>query len=294
MGWGVSDYSGPLVAPDSGADGSLLLSAMRAMARLLRCSLIALERNPGILGGGPNPLVGQGFRELHYASHYALVPADLPQFLKDRFGAKGSYNLRRSEKRLCGLGRLEFVLAEDEAQRSAITAAMVRHKRERYRAQSVRDNFEDPSFARFYEAYGARVEGGAHVSALFLDGRPIAEHWGVRDGDRMYLLMPTFEAGELEKYSPGSILIERLFALCMGEGIRVLDFTAGDEEYKDRWCEGRMPLFWRVEGLGAWGRARAFAIAALEASKRGILLRAGRAARRFLFSRRYRSSPRPN
>jgi len=68
---------------------------------------------------------------------------------------------------------------------------------------------------------------GAHICALYLDGRPIAEHWGLVDADRMYLLMPAFEAGELDIYSIGSILLERIFELCIRQGIRILDFTAG-------------------------------------------------------------------
>jgi len=89
------------------------LSAIRAAARMLRCSLIFLERNPGILGGEPNPLLGPGFKKLHYGSHFAVVPGDIALFLKERFGSKGSYNLRRSEKRLGQLGRLEFLVAEN-------------------------------------------------------------------------------------------------------------------------------------------------------------------------------------
>lgn len=289
MGWGVSDYSGPLLSPDSGIDGALIKAAVFAIGRSLGCSLILLERNPERLCGGPNPLLGEGLRELHYGSHYAQVPKELGAFMKERFGAKGSYNLRRAERRLSELGKLEFAVARDADSRSKITEAMIRHKRERYREQKVRDNFDDPSFASFYEGYSRQGGSKAHLSALYLDGRSIAEHWGLVDGSTMYLLMPTFEAGKLDAYSPGSILIERLFGLCIEEGLGTLDFTAGDEEYKDRWCEGRMRLYRRAYGIGPIGKIMAFAIEAMEGLKKGPLLETGRAVKKFIFSRRYRS-----
>jgi CelD/BcsL family acetyltransferase involved in cellulose biosynthesis len=210
------------------------------------------------------------------------VPRDLDAFLKSRLGSKGAYNLRRAERLLEGLGRLEFVVAGDEESRAAIVDAMIRHKRERCRAAGLRDNFDDPGYEAFYRTAPGRLGDLAQVSALFLDGRPVAEHWGLRDRDCLYYLMPAFEAGELEKYSVGSVLILRLLGLCASEGIARMDFAAGDEPYKERWCPERMPIYSLEAGLGFAGALISLSLRAVRSAKKGPVLAAGRRIKKAL------------
>jgi CelD/BcsL family acetyltransferase involved in cellulose biosynthesis len=286
MGWGAADYSGPIVVPGSGLGPEILIAAAREAARESDCTVIELDRNPALIAGSPNPLLDNKFRELHYRSHYMDLPEDMDGFLKARFGPKGRYNLRRAEKLLGGLGRLEYVVARDADLRAQIVDAMIRHKRDRCRATGARDNFLDPGYEAFYRTAAARAGSAVHVSALCLDGRPIAEHWGALEGGCLYYLMPAFEAGELERYSTGSLLILSLAERCREEGARRIDFTVGDEEYKARWCTGEMAMYAFEEGRGPLGSAAAAARRARRAVMRGPLLGAARAVKKAVGSRR--------
>jgi CelD/BcsL family acetyltransferase involved in cellulose biosynthesis len=82
-----------------------------------------------------------------------------------------------------------------------------------------------------------------HVSALLLDDRILASHWGYILGRRFYYLLPGYEAGEWARYGPGNILNECLLQWCFSNGIETFDFGIGDETYKSYWCDQDINLF---------------------------------------------------
>ncbi len=254
MGEGVSDYCGALVAPAGSFSATELLAAVRALAARMGCRSIELDRNPADFPSGPNPLIGENFRLLHYKAHSTALPDDIEEFLADRFTSKERYNLRRASKRLAAAGQLRFAVAGDGASRADLTERMIALKRERYRAIGAADNFAKPSFADFYRAAARRSDLGVHISALYLDGTAIALHWGVSAGRVMYYLMPVFGPGAYERYSPGLVFLLEFVGQCRRDGLERLDFTIGDEEYKNKWRDRSMDLFRFREGLGPAGR----------------------------------------
>jgi CelD/BcsL family acetyltransferase involved in cellulose biosynthesis len=265
MGEGVSDYHGPLIGSVRGEDeGSkdlfgteALLSEIRGLAEKLDCGVIDLNRNPEGFNFLKNPLAGAGFARLHYKSHSLRLPESTEGFLKERFGAKERYNLRRAAKRLSELGRLDFKVAVDEKSRTILTERMIALKRERYKVIGAKDNFADPSFREFYREAATTADLDVHISGLFLNGQAIALHWGIKDDSTMYYLMPAFAAGPLRQYSPGLVFLLEFIDQCRSEGLETLDFTIGDEEYKRKWCTDEMNLFKFYEGRGVVGGALA-------------------------------------
>lgn len=254
MGEGVSDYCGALITPTGSFSAAELLAAARRLAPRLGCRVIDLDRNPAYFPAGPNPLIGKNFSLLHYKAHSTAVPDDIEAFLADRFSSKERYNLRRAAKLLAAAGRLEFTVAGNDAGRADLTETMLALKRERYRAIGASDNFADPSFAEFYRAGAARPDLGVHISALYLDGKAIALHWGLRAGLIMYYLMPAFSAGPHERYSPGLVFLREFVVQCGRENLKRIDFTIGDENYKSKWCDRSMDLYRFREGLGIAGK----------------------------------------
>lgn len=260
MGEGVSDYLGPLVHPAGSFSAEELIGAIRALGRRLHCDYIDLDRNPADLPSGPNPIVASippanpGFRPVHYRAYSMTVPENMESWLASRFSSKERYNLRRAGRQLAAAGELAFEVTSQAADREALTLRMIDLKRARYRAIGAFDNFADPSFARFYIEAARNFDIGVHLSALTLDGDPIALHWGLRAASRMYYLMPAFAAGPLDRFSPGIVFLGRFIDLCRAEGIHTLDFTIGDEDYKRKWCDASMVLYRYDDALTLSGK----------------------------------------
>jgi CelD/BcsL family acetyltransferase involved in cellulose biosynthesis len=265
MGEGVSDYHGPLIgqarqnndAPRGFFTAEELLSEIRGLAIKMGCGIIDLDRNPESFNRLKNPLASAAFTKIHFKAHSLRLPESAERFLKERFGAKERYNMRRAAKRLSELGKLEFLVAEDDKARTYICERMISLKRDRYKAIGAKDNFADHSFQEFYRKATTRGDLNVHVSGLYLNGEAIALHWGIKDESTMYYLMPAFAEGPLRQYSPGLVFLLRFIDYCSSQDLKTLDFTIGDEEYKRKWSTDEMELFKLYEGRGLAGGALA-------------------------------------
>jgi CelD/BcsL family acetyltransferase involved in cellulose biosynthesis len=171
-------------------------------------------------------------------------------YLKTRIKAKIKNDTFRQEKRFQELGELKFVIARRESEIREITEAMIRQKGRRYQETGARNMFNLQYYQDFYHTLAAAFPGThvvedlhVHVSALYLDEAIIATHWGLNFRGVFYYLMPTYEGGEMAKYSAGRIHLLKLLEWSFRNGIKIFDFTIGGETYKKDWCNAELKLY---------------------------------------------------
>jgi CelD/BcsL family acetyltransferase involved in cellulose biosynthesis len=92
------------------------------------------------------------------------------------------------------------------------------------------------------------------VSALLLDDKVLAAHWGYVAGDRFYYLMPAHESGDWRAYAPGRLLNEWLLKWAVESGLKYFDFSIGDEPYKFSYADLDVPLHDAFLPVNAKGR----------------------------------------
>lgn len=152
---------------------------------------------------------------------------------------------RRKRKQLSALGTLRFdVIEKNSPEYLSVFQALVKEKQKRYISTGLKDMFSDESAFNFYFSMPVNVGNNAvtNLSVLRLDNHILAAHWGVVDKDRLYWLVPAFSSA-WSKYSPGRLLLEHLIEWSYSKGIKVFDFTIGEEDYKKEWCNDEMPLY---------------------------------------------------
>jgi CelD/BcsL family acetyltransferase involved in cellulose biosynthesis len=154
-----------------------------------------------------------------------------------------------------------------------------RQKTRRYLDTRGVDGFDRPGYRGYYRVMTDRFlsSGGVQLSALLLDGAPIATQWAVITPDRFYSLMPAFEVGPSARHSPGLLHLEETIAWCVRERIAILDLGVGDELYKLRIANARLPLFRGEYAATLAGRAYLAALAARHKLSAGPLGEAWRA-----------------
>ncbi|WP_246693250.1 GNAT family N-acetyltransferase, partial [Mesorhizobium sp. M2E.F.Ca.ET.154.01.1.1] len=83
--------------------------------------------------------------------------------------------------------------------------AMMRQKSRRYLETTGVDGMERPGYRAFFRQAALELapRGHVHISSLNLGGTVLAVHWGYQDDSRFYYMMPSFEAGEWVRFSPG-------------------------------------------------------------------------------------------
>ena len=273
----LADYHGGLF--DSGFLADLAADSERFagfFAGLLDAlddiDLVGFKRQPATLGGLANPFRAlPSFPTASYA-HAAHLGPDWSAYyeMKRRKGWRRTD--RRKAERMAEHGEISFVTAKDDATATAILDVLFEQKREGLARIGVADMFAPPGVRDFYRALARRPwpDGPAHLCALYCGDRIVATNFGLIRGDTYYYVLHAYDPGAFAEYSPGRQLMYELMQWCIARGIPRLDFTIGDESYKDNWCNETLELFDSVLPVTLRGRAAAASRRLTEQAKRTI------------------------
>ena len=150
------------------------------------------------------------------------------------------YSIRRSHRLLAELGDIRFVtfLRSDEA--AEYWHAFAQQHVERCKQVGRHSSFSNPGYLPFLQALFESDPEGSRVifSAIFMGTKPIAFHFGYISQGRLLWYKPSFDIS-IKRGSPGISLICHLIQYAEEHNLTELDFTIGDEAFKDRFCSDK-------------------------------------------------------
>jgi CelD/BcsL family acetyltransferase involved in cellulose biosynthesis len=258
-----------------------------------------LSRQPATIDGLANPFATPSAAEHPDRRHETWLGTSWDAYYRAKRDATSRRHDRAKLKRLESLGEVciktQLSALEIDRAMTALFAEKERHLAER----GAGALFCSEAVKRFYRELArlAYPDGPCHVATLECAGEIAAVNWGLIRGNRYYYVMHAFAArSAAARYSPGRLLMYALMQWCIERGVEVFDFTIGDEDFKEQWCEVRLPLCDTVTPLTAWGTPFAHAIRTGTAVKRFIKARpalhsAAQAIRRRLPPMRERPVP---
>ena len=256
-----ADYAGAVLRSDVAASYSpdTLREVIIAHAKHNSVDLIWLKSIPQFIEEVPNPLYLIGSAPSGMALS-ASLDGSWDSFYSSQVKSRIRADSRRQTRRLSDQGQLRFRIAEDAEETRRLTEVMIAQKRARYRVKSIWDQFDEKGNREFYLGAGQGWTAcGVQVSALLLDQKVLAVHWGAVHDGRFYYLMPSHDS-QWENYSPGRLLLEHLMQWSFSNGLRVFDFTNGAEPYKLEWANVKTPLYEYRQPLTLKGRLYAAAV----------------------------------
>ncbi|WP_030897334.1 GNAT family N-acetyltransferase [Streptomyces sp. NRRL F-5126] len=231
IGLGVSDSQGAVLRP------GLRLGARDLMRA---CSLSAWEFDNLEDGqAGFLPYAAEGFESpvIDMGDGYEAYEAGL------RLSAPKFYRTTTAKERRLGrqAGEVRFVF--DERDPAALDALMA-WKSAQYRRTGRRDRFAKDWIRDLVRLLAnTRTPGCSGVlSVLYVAGRPVAAHFGLRSATVLSCWFPAYDT-EFAKYSPGLVLHLRMAEAAAAEGIRMLDLGRGAAEYKDSLKNGALTVY---------------------------------------------------
>jgi len=275
LGGELCDYGAPIVvSEESPADGTMgdprgrendpakALAFQGVWAEVRRqippVDFVWLVRIPERVGNRPNPMCGLRREPYHSSAHVARLTGTWDAFYESHAGPKTRSTDRRKLRRLSALGDLTYTVTDgsDDAAARRITRAMIEQKEKRYREIQARNLFVDEAYGDFFSDCASSLmrRRWLSLSEMSLDGRIITTHWGMVFKDRFYYFMPSFARGSWMRFSPGRLLLFRLFEWCFQHEVKILDFTVGDEAYKAGWCDEELRLYQHFTALTWKGR----------------------------------------
>jgi CelD/BcsL family acetyltransferase involved in cellulose biosynthesis len=173
-----------------------------------------------------------------YCFHESLVPAPALVFeAEDGAGLLDKYSVRRAVRRLSAAGSARFQLLEAGGEiRDNLPVFFAQHQ-QRWQGTATPSPFADPAHRRWFEALAEVMaeRGWLHFSKLELDGVPVAFHFGFLHGGRLVWYKPSYDPA-YSRLSPGIVLVTHLIRMAVDQGASELDFTIGNEPFKQRFA----------------------------------------------------------
>lgn len=256
-----ADYKGPLLDPvllsqlDEETTRSFFGTAFRLIPGVDEVRLVDM---PAELGIGPHPLRAFSNQMSPVSSHALTLTSDFDALYKARRGSSSRKKLRQKLRRLeTATGPASLRIAKTSPQRAAAITHLIDQKRTRLEEKGVGDMFAEPGVRAFYRAMAEQHPQICQLSTYQAGEETVGTNWGLVWRDRYYYVLSTMTDGEHRVHSPGQLHLNTLIDWSVAQGLKTFDFTAGDEAYKDDWCDTSTPLFDVHLGLTIKGKVTA-------------------------------------
>ena len=269
-----ANYHLPLLAPEAAVGLRPHASALLAAAgRAIGADLLIMPNVPATWNGLPNPFAEGGHPSASNA--WALrLEADGPATLARSMSGEARKKMRNKARGLAKVGPVRAFRASSVQEGDLQLDAFYRQKARRFGELGIADPFADPALRGFLHDAATRglADGdpAVEIHGLTVGEDVIAVLGGAVDRNRFSGMIVSFEAGPLDRFSPGEMLIVEVIDDLCRRGFRVFDLGAGDARYKRSICDEAEALLDLVIPLTVAGRAAALVEAGLLRAKRRI------------------------
>jgi CelD/BcsL family acetyltransferase involved in cellulose biosynthesis len=248
----LCDYNAPLLAGEFSARVSAerFLAAWRdALARMrvdprLRFDLVDLQKMPETVGEQRNPFLDLAVLPHPSGAYVATLGRDWETFYAGKRSSATRKKERRQLKHLAEHGEIRFVTARDRTDVERTIATLIDQKSRAFARMGVENLFARPGRRDFFLAIATdpALREVVHVSRLDLGGAMIATGVGLKFRDCYYLILSSYDGGELARLGPGRAHLHELLRYAIDCGLARFDFTVGDEPYKHDWADTELQL----------------------------------------------------
>ena len=232
----VTDYNMPLEGPCCPTNPVEMRELVSVLQRAVRpYALFRLTKMPREVRGKLNPFAMlEDIQPSGLEAHYVTLPGESGALMRD-LPKKKRVEIGRVGRILDSMGDNRFGVAETVEERAAVFALICEAQRARVPGKNERYFLEDPGYREFYDALvlDPASAGLSVVSAIWLDGRPIAGVLGVRRGDRYVALrIGVKNSPEIMRLGLGKVLLLRTAEWATDQGLKIFDLSLGGNALK--------------------------------------------------------------
>jgi CelD/BcsL family acetyltransferase involved in cellulose biosynthesis len=221
-----------------------LLRLLRVAASETGAVAAILTAQPYAWDSAPNPFAALPHRQSPN-SGYAVTLGDFDALYRSRFGKRSRHTLERKARKLAEAGTLACGWAETPDERLALLEIFFDQKTRQLAAMGVKDVFGPPVQAFYREL--ALLERGSpsrlRLGYLKVDDAVLATFSGTLCHRRLSVALSSLAEGELQRQSPGALLLKHQIEEASAEGIAFYDLGVGGARHKSEWCDVEQELF---------------------------------------------------
>jgi len=279
LGGDLCDYHAPLLGEGLRAhlaEGFAplwhdVLALLRSSPRF-RFDLIDLQQMPETVGGEVNPF-GDLKVTLHPSgAHIARLTGDWETFYAGKRSSANRKVERKKLKQMAERGEIGFADAHDGIDAVHVMDVLMTQKGRALARMGVENFLLRPGYRDFFLdlATDASLSGFVHVGRMTVGSTIAATSFGLIHRDCYYLMLSSYDDGELAKFGPGRAHLHELIRRAIGRGLAYFDFTVGDESYKREWSDVELRLYDHTAAATMRGLPAAATLAGYRRAKRLI------------------------
>ena len=273
LGHDHANYNIGLFAPAAeGLSAADLRALLNAIGRETGAAAAILTAQPDSWDGVPNP-----FAQLPHQpspnSGYAVKLRDFDALFNSRFSKRSRSTLKRKERRLLETVPATYGWAETPKERIELLDIFFAQKALQFAAMGVKDVFDTHARAFYREVALLDDDNPSRLRLGYIKAGDVtaATFCGtVFKGRAAVSLSSLVDDAELQRHSPGALLLHHQIKEACANGLTVFDMGAGEARHKVEWCEITQPLFDSFIALTARGHLLTGPLALVARGKRKI------------------------
>lgn len=273
LGHDHANYNMGLFAPEAAEaltadDISRLLTAV---GQQCGAAAAVLSAQPEAWDGVPNPFA-QLAHQFAPNTGYAVRLGDFDTLFKERFSKRSRSTLNRKERKFLEVQPLAYGWADTTEERLALMDAFFAQKARQFAEMGVKDVFDVHARA-FYRELALLDDDNPsrlHLGFLKAGDEIVATFSGTVFHNRVAVSLSSLAEGEVQRYSPGGLLLRHQIKEFCDKGLALYDMGVGEARHKTEWCEITQPLFDSFIALQPRGLILTQALAVMARAKRRI------------------------
>jgi len=254
IGWlgnSLCNYNGPLLAGDFSrcVGPAQFVQVWKQVRALLQSSvghdLIDLEKMPETIGEQANPFCTLRLTPHVNNAYLTALVGDWETYYAAKRSSATRRKDRKKQRSIAEYGEVRFSTAANRDEIVRTLDALIEEKTVSYAKLGVDNMFERPGYRDFFLdiATGAQSAHLTNLSRLDVGAEIAAANFGLVFRGTYIYLIAGYNDGELGRFGPGSLQLLEMFQYAMGRGLKMFDFTIGDEPYKRDWYDVEMRLY---------------------------------------------------
>jgi CelD/BcsL family acetyltransferase involved in cellulose biosynthesis len=279
LGSALCDYNGPLLRPDfadhAGSNFPALWRQILALLRAqpdLRYDYVDLSKMLENAGRQRNPFFDLDGRPNPNGAYVATLGESWDAYYTAKRSGPTRKKERKQLKQLGEHGAVAYVAVRETGDIAVTMETLIAQKSRSFARRGVADNFARRGHREFYLdlATNPKTQGMVDVSRLDVGPAIAATSLGLRFGGSYYLVLSSYQDGDLARFGPGRAHLNELIRHAIDAKMERFDFTIGDEPYKQDWADVVVRLRDHLDAATVRGRIMVAAILGFRGLKRFI------------------------
>jgi CelD/BcsL family acetyltransferase involved in cellulose biosynthesis len=223
------------------------------------CDLVFFNKNPELITYLNNPLIDAQYKYYQKSYQLNLKGFDYESFYNNKNNNKSIQTDRRKNKKLHEDSDLIYSYEDIDLTNFKLVEELIFEKMSSYQSNKKK-SFDYKNIVDQYKKLVSYNNSNYkfNLSILKKNGVKISSILGVIFNGIYYYLIPVVNNTDYKKLSPGRFHIINLIKWAMKNNIRSIDFTAGDEPYKNNWSNNEFKMFYYFNPLTLKGTVRCF------------------------------------